>query len=195
MSTRPPLTTGWRPFDRAAGWVDRVTSVMNAIGTVWILALMLLISADVFGRGAFGDPIAGVPEMVALSIMGIVFLQLANTLRAGRLTRSDALLSVLSRRLPRVAAGVDAVFHLAGAALLWVILSSYYPKFERSWQRDEFVGAIGNFTAPTWPINLIVLIGAAAMLITFLVNAACLAARAINGKVEPDRTPGTGADL
>lgn len=181
MSTRAPAPTGWRPFDRVAGWVDHVTSVMNAIGTVWILALMLLISADVVGRGTFGNPIAGVPEMVSLSIMGIVFLQLANTLRAGRLTRSYALLSALGQRLPRLAATIDALFHLAGAVLVWVILSSFYPRFVRSWERDEFVGAIGNFTAPTWPINLIVLIGAAAMLVTFLIGAIGLAIQAIRG--------------
>lgn len=178
---RRSVRTGWRPFDAVAGWVDRATSVMNAIGTAWILALMALISADVVGRGAFGDPINGVPEMVALSIMGIVFLQLANTLRAGRLTRSDALLSALRRRAPRLAAGVDALFNLAGALLVWVILSSFYPRFTRSWQRDEFVGAIGNFTAPTWPINLIVLIGSAAMLITFAITAIDLGVQAIRG--------------
>lgn len=185
MSGQPPTPTGWRPFDRVAGWVDRVTSVMNAVGTAWILALMLLISADVAGRGLFGDPINGVPEMVALSIMGIVFLQLANTLRAGRLTRSDALLSALRRRAPRLATGLDALFHLAGALLVWVILSSFYPRFTRSWQRDEFVGAIGNFTAPTWPINLIILIGAAAMLITFLLTAISLGVQSIRGPAPP----------
>jgi len=184
------MATGWRSFDRIAGWIDRTTSLMNAIGTVWILVLMLLISADVVGRGVFGNPISGVPEMVALSILGIVFLQLANTLRAGRLTRSDALLTVMRRRLPRLGAALDAIFHVIGAVLLWVILSSFYPRFTRSWERDEFVGAVGNFTAPTWPINLIILIGAAAMLITFLLNAISLIIQAISGRIDaPDHQP------
>jgi TRAP-type mannitol/chloroaromatic compound transport system permease small subunit len=175
------LTTGWRPFDWVATQVDRLTSAMNAIGTVWILALMLLINADVIGRGAFGEPIAGVPEMVALSIVGIVFLQLANTLRMGKLTRSDALLVVLRRRLPRLATAIDALFNLTGAVLVWVVVSSFWPKFIRSWEREEFVGAVGNFTAPVWPINLIVVIGATAMMITFLLNAICLGAAAWRG--------------
>ncbi|MEM7445130.1 MAG: TRAP transporter small permease [Pseudomonadota bacterium] len=195
MSERQSQPTGWRPFDRVAGWIDRVTSLMNAIGTVWILALMVLISADVAGRGLFGNPISGVPEMVSLSILGIVFLQLANTLRAGRLTRSDALLSALRRRLPRLGAALDALFHLVGALLVWVVLSSFYPRFVRSWERDEFVGAVGNFTAPTWPINLIILIGAAAMLITFLLNAVSLAAQAISGRVAQSDEAGRGIEL
>ena len=81
----------------------------------------------------FANPINGVPEMVALSILGIVFLQLANTLSVGRLTRSDALLGAVRRRFPRVGDGLDAVFHLAGAALTGAVLWSAWPKFLRSW--------------------------------------------------------------
>jgi len=87
MAPPAPPVCGWRPLDRLATALDRVTGAMNAVGTVWILALMLLISADVIGRAAFAHPIAGVPEMVSLAILGIVFLQLANTLGVGRLKR------------------------------------------------------------------------------------------------------------
>jgi len=181
MPGMPDIATGWRPLDRLVRFVDAITSGMNAIGTAWILALMLLINADVIGRGAFGSPISGVPEMVALSIMGIVFLQLANTLRSGKLTRSDALLDLARARAPRLAQAIDAVFHLLGAVLVWVVLSSFFPRLVRSWERDEFVGAVGNFTAPTWPINAIVVLGAAAMLVTFALKALCLALLAARG--------------
>ena len=90
---------------------------------------------------------------------------------------------------------MDALFHLIGAVLVWVILSSFYPRFVRSWERDEFVGAVGNFTAPTWPINLIILIGAGAMLITFVLNAASLAAQAITGRVAQTSDPARGVEL
>ena len=42
---------------------------------------MVLINSDVIGRNLFNAPILGVPEMTSLSIVGIVFLQLADTLR------------------------------------------------------------------------------------------------------------------
>ena len=51
--------------------------IMNAIGTLWIFMLMLLISADVLGRELLGTPIRGVTEIISLSIVAIVFLQLA----------------------------------------------------------------------------------------------------------------------
>ena len=61
---------------------------------------MLLICADVAMRNLFNAPIAGVAEMVAFSIVGIVFLQLAHTLRTGALTRTDLLLGALEHRAP-----------------------------------------------------------------------------------------------
>ncbi|MGP1395722.1 MAG: TRAP transporter small permease subunit [Inquilinaceae bacterium] len=169
---------GRRPLGAVIGVVDRVTSVMNAAGTVWILALMLLINADVIGRGVLGRPINGVPEMVSLSIVGIVFLQLANTLRVGRLTRSETMLTAIARRWPRIAAVMDALFNLIGAAVMAVMVHAAFPIFLRAWQRGEFVGAVGNFTAPVWPIDLILLVGAAALGVTFLLNAAIAAAAA-----------------
>jgi len=65
---------------------------LNAIGTLWIFLLMVVINTDVFSRLLFNHPIDGVPELIELSIVGIVFLQLCDTVRAGRLTRSDGLL-------------------------------------------------------------------------------------------------------
>src|SRR5690606_14363659 len=88
-----------------------VTGALNAIGTVWIFFLMALISADVIGRGAFDAPILGVPEIVQFSIVGIVFLQLAHTLRHGALTRSDVILRGLLTRVPAIGHALQLVFH------------------------------------------------------------------------------------
>ncbi|MCW1931752.1 hypothetical protein [Pararhodobacter zhoushanensis] len=65
------------------GPVSAITAVLNAVGTVWIVALMLLIVSDIAMRNIANAPIAGVPEMVSFSIVGIVFLQLSHALRAG----------------------------------------------------------------------------------------------------------------
>ena len=71
---------GGRPF-------HRLSSALNVLGSIWILAVMVLINVDVFGRALFNDPVAGVPEMVQLSIVGIVFLQITHTLRMRRFIR------------------------------------------------------------------------------------------------------------
>jgi TRAP-type mannitol/chloroaromatic compound transport system permease small subunit len=139
--------------------LDRLTRAMNALGTIWILGLMVLINADVIGRNLFGAPVSGVPEMISLSIVGIVFLQLADTLHAGRFTRADLLLERLRRQRPALADAFQAFFHGVGAALMLVILWASWEPLVYSVRILEYVGAIGNFQAPVWPIKLITLIG------------------------------------
>ena len=144
---------------------------LNFLATVWILALMLLITADVIGRAFFAHPIAGVPEMVSLSIVGIVFLQLSSTLRANRITRSDMLFTVLKKRAPKFKYFLDSIFSIAGVYITVVIAKASYPKLLKAIDRQEFVGAIGHFTAPTWPIKLIIIVGSIAIAIQFAINA------------------------
>ena len=71
-----------------------IISVMNSIGTAWVFVLLIIINLDIGGRALFNHPIRGVPEIVALSIVACVFLQIAHTLKVGRLTRSDILLNL-----------------------------------------------------------------------------------------------------
>lgn len=139
--------------------LDGITQVLNVIGTILIGGLMLLIGGDVLLRNFFDAPIAGVPEMVALTIVAIVFLQVPQTLRAGRFTRSDALLNSIRAARPGLARAMEIAFDLAAIALLGALLYASWPLFTQSWIRDTFVGAIGDFTAPVWPVKLVICIG------------------------------------
>lgn len=156
---------------QAGPWRTAFGSViegLNAIGTVWIFGLLLLINSDIGARALFKAPIPGVPEIVELSIVGIVFLQIAHTLRVGRLTRADVLFNALVRHWPQLARVLGLAFNLIGAALFAIIFAVSVPYFSESWTKDLFVGAEGGFTAPTWPVKLITLIGCAAMAAQFL---------------------------
>lgn len=187
MASGHELATGLRGFDRLASSLDRVTAFASALGTGLILAIMLLIVADVVGRFLFGRPIAGVPELVAMSILAIVFLQIADTLARGKLTRAEVLLAFLERRAPRAAEALNAVLHAVGALLAGVLVSAFYPLFLRSWGRDEMVGTVGQFLAPIWPVHLVVLIGAALLFAVFAMRAAAHAIRAWRGPPDAAR--------
>lgn len=152
---------------RLLRWLDAVTMAANVAGSLLIFALVVLIGADVTGRNLFGAPVSGVPELVSLSIVAIVFLQAPMALKAGRMTRSDGVLDVLKRRLPRFASGLETLFDILGIAVLAAILYAHWPNLVRSWERSDFVGAIGDFTAPTWPVKLMLLIGAGLLLLQF----------------------------
>jgi len=159
------------PLRRLGAGFDGAIAVLNAIGTAGIFLLMILINADVIRRGLINAPIRGVEEIVSLTIVAIVFLQAGHTLATGRLTRSDAFFDALKRRQPRLAAGLGALFDLTGAALFAVLFWASYPLFTRAWRDDLFIGAQGDFTAPIWPVKLVVLIGCVALTLQFLVFA------------------------
>lgn len=149
----------------------RFEAALAAIGTGWILLLMILICADVAGRAAFNAPILGVPEMVQFSIVGIVFLQLPLTLRAGGLTRSDLLLGAVARARPRVALAIQIVFDLTGAALLAIVAFTTWPLARTAFANKEFFGSTGVVHIPTGPLKAIIILGCATMVLQFLLHA------------------------
>lgn len=151
--------------------LHRLFAAMNALGTLWILALMVLINADVFGRNVLAAPVRGVTEMVSLSIVGIVFLQLADTLRAGRFTRADILLQHLQRTRPVASDALQALFHAIGLLLMLVILVASWKPLAQAVAIREYVGAVGDFQAPVWPVRLITLVGLCTTALCFAVLA------------------------
>ncbi len=148
-----------------------MTVGLNVLGTLLIVAVMVLVNADVIGRGMFDNPISGVPEIVSMSIVAIVFLQIAQTFRKGKLTRTDAVLGFVQRRAPRLRIGLDFLFSLAAIALVWQIFTASAPLFKKSWIRNTYEGTVGDFTAPIWPVKLIILIGCAALLVQLVMFA------------------------
>lgn len=159
-------------YGTALPWqFQRLGKALNALGTLWIIALMVLINTDVLGRNLFSAPVRGVTELVALSIVGIVFLQLADTLYSGRFTRADILLTRLKQTRPVFAARLQALYHLVGAGLMGVILWAAWDPLIEAIRIRQYVGAIGDFTAPVWPVRLIMLIGLCTTLVTFVLMA------------------------
>ena len=91
---------------------ERWVFSLNGIGTLWIFLIMLLINTDVLLRFLFNAPIDGVTEIVEVSIAGIVFLQLADAIRAGRLTRSDGLFNKIKANKPVLGQWMDIFLSL-----------------------------------------------------------------------------------
>ena len=77
----------------------------------------------------------------------------------GRFTRSEAILGSVENHFPRIRAAIELIFCLSALALIAQLLRASYPLFLKSWTRNTFEGTIGNFTAPIWPVKLIIIIG------------------------------------
>jgi len=119
----------------------------NAAGTLMVLALVVVVNYDVVARGMFNAPFHGAVELVQFSMVFIVFLQLPDVTRVNRLTRSDGFLTVAGNKWPRV-----------------------WPEFVEMFETKDYFGVPGVFTAPWWPIKLVIFLSACLCCLLFLLK-------------------------
>lgn len=166
MTDRSNNTSSRRP-----SLFGRLLDALNGIGSLLICAVMALVCTDVIARTAFNSPIPGIAEIVAATIVVIVFLQLGSALRARRFIQSDMFIINLKASHPRVGAVLQSLFELAGAFVFAIIGWATWPVFTRAVEDSEFFGVVGIFTAPTWPIYLVIVIGCAVTTIQYCLHA------------------------
>jgi C4-dicarboxylate transporter DctM subunit len=142
------------PFTSLMRW-------MNGAGVIWVFAIMFMICADIVGRNVFDSPIAFVPEAVALSLVGCVFLQLAFAVHESRLTRAEFMISRVAISNRSLVAGWEVVMGLMAAAIFAFMAVGAWPDFTRALATSEFAGVEGIFKIRVWPIKLIIVVGAA----------------------------------
>lgn len=147
-----------------------LAALMNSLGTFWIFVLLILINIDIVGRTLFNSPVRGVTEIVSMTIVACVYLQLAHAINVGRLTRSDIILGRLERPHPKVKLALEFCYNGVGAVILVILFFYSIPIFTEAWNTGDYVGAQGDFTAPVWPIKLIVVIGCLVASLQCLLN-------------------------
>ncbi len=160
------------------GWLVRAS---NTLASLWILALMLLMLADVSLRFAFNRPLTGVNEILEISIVAMLYLQIAQALRDGRHTQSDAYRLRLQRRNPRAALLLDAVFMVAGLVLMGFIIAATWPRLVEAWQGGFTIGSRGVFIVPEWPLRAVILFGCLLMAVQFATLAVGRVRRFVGG--------------
>jgi tripartite ATP-independent transporter DctM subunit len=155
-------------FRRFSAVFSQFTSLMNSVGTLWVFAIMFFICADIISTQGFNFPLRGVPELVAYSLVGAVYLQLAHSLHVGRFTRAEMFIEPLESKRPIAAAIFNTVFSLAGIFVFVLIANGGYIKFLEAWPDLRF-GVEGEFTIIVWPLRVIILFGAAVVAIKYFI--------------------------
>lgn len=164
----------------------KLTEGMNIVASIWIVLMVILVVGDVFGREAFNNPIIGTKELVQLSIPGIVYLQLANTLREGRHVSSDVLMGVVQRKWPRIAVFFYGIFNLLGVFMMGMIAVLIAPKTWQAYVEDFEKGTQGIFTVDEWPFMALVIFGSGVMAIQYLILAIRDFYAAASGRIQAD---------
>lgn len=142
-----------------------IMAALNMIGAVWVALIMVLITVDVTGRAFFDSPLFGVPEIVKISVVGLVWCMMAHTLKVGAHLRSTIL---LDRMPPRLRKAVEILSCVLGVVMFALIVYSGWNNMIDAWQIGEFEGE-DPVRVPTYPIRSLVIIGAALTSLQFLV--------------------------
>lgn len=149
---------------------DWIVLLSNAVASGWIFILMLLVTLDIILRFVFNSPLSGVTEIVEISIVTILYLQLAHTLKVGRITRSDALYGRILMKSPAFGNILGILFHAAGVGLMIAIIIGGWPKWIQAYEGGHFVGNTGVFTFPEWPQRFVLVIGCGMLGIQFFLS-------------------------
>jgi len=146
---------------------ERIAIFANAAGTLVVLALVAVVNYDVVARGVFNKPFHGAVELVQFSMVLIVFLQLPDVTRVNRLTRSDGFLTIAGARWPKVSAFIDKVINLVACIFMLLVAIAIWPEFVDMLETKDYFGVPGVFTAPWWPIKLVIFLSACLCCILF----------------------------
>ncbi len=165
--------------------VSYLTSLFNVLGALWTFSLMLLISADVALRALFNRPISGVPEIVAFSIVCIVFLQLGRTVEMGRVMRADTFQTSFEKVSPRLNFFISFLAEFGGLVLVAIIIYGVWPRMMADYESGYFIGTPGIFTFPSWPLAAVVIAGAALAGLHFLLRSGLALAQAFRRPAGP----------
>lgn len=179
-SNDAPAPREHRHTPLAAAWVWIVDG-LAAIGTGLICVLMVIICADIVARNALGASLPLVSELGALLLVMIVALQLATTVRADRLARTEIFFLGFRQDYPRAGSLLSAVFNLVGAGVIGGIAWASIRILEKDWAAGEYIGVTGIATLPTWPFRALILTGMAVAAIQFVILTVADLRRAATG--------------
>ncbi len=142
----------------------------NAGGTLMVLGLVFIVNFDVVARGVFNAPFRGTIEVVQFAMVFIVFLQLPDVVRVNRLTRSDGFLLLLTHRNPKLGHIISRVINAVSMALMVLIAITMWPEFLHMLDTKDYFGVPGVFTAPWWPIKLVICLSAVLCTVLFFLK-------------------------
>ena len=134
---------------------DRLTKFLMILGAFWAFFLCFFILADIITR-ALNMPISGTKEIVANSVVMIVFLQIGFAVRSNSMLRADFLVNAMPKPVQKAL----LIFALAlGAALFFFLMKAGIKPAVRSFANWEFDGE-GALRVPVWPTRWMIIFGA-----------------------------------
>ena len=144
--------------------VNTVTRVCSTVAAFWAMALAFLILWDITGRTFFNAPFDGTIEIVANSMVSILFLQLPYTIYRGAHLRTTVIyqnLNELGRRL------IDIFVAVIGVWFFWSVAIGGWEDMLIGWEVDERE-VEGSIRVPIYPVRSLIIVFAVVSLLVYL---------------------------
>lgn len=129
----------------------RGVGFLNALAAFWAFALAFIILADVVGR-LVGLPIQGTVEIIANSIVAIVFLQFPLAIERGSFLRATLIYDQAPERIRIL---IDLVSFALGASLFIAMAWGGWDDMITGFRIGEFEGE-GALRVPVYPARAII---------------------------------------
>lgn len=133
-------------------WVSRVLLLISAC---WILLIGIFIVIDVCGRNFFSAPLMGTPEIVAMSLVSVAFMQITYAILSGSMLRVTMIEDAVPERARVLFARSQAVL---GALVFGALAIGCWELLVDSWQSGEYTGE-GSFPVSLVPARVLVFVG------------------------------------
>ena len=146
---------------------DRLSKYLMIAAAAWAFGLAFLVMANIIGRTYFDFPIYGTAEIVAASIVIVVFLQAGYAIRSRSMLKADFLVEHLPAKVQRA---LLAIGYLLGAAFFLMIITGGWEESIASYVEGEYEGE-GALRVPSWPARWTVIVGSGLAMINYLVMA------------------------
>lgn len=130
--------------------IDKLATLLNVIAAAWIMMMAWLVLIDVIAL-AMSRPIEGTREIIANSVIVILFAQIPLAVRHGGMIRTTILYDNAG---PKLQATIDGLAYILGIIFFVAIAYGGWENMVLGYFRQEFEN-IGKGTIPLWPFRYI----------------------------------------
>ena len=142
---------------------DRITKTLMILAAFWAFVLCFITLADIIAR-ALDYPLYGTKEIVANSVVIIIFLQIGFAVRSRSMLGADFLVNLFG---PNARRYLTVFSFLLGALFFAILFKGAIGPALRSFANGEFDGE-GALRVPVWPARFTILIGSGLAVINYL---------------------------
>lgn len=164
-----------------SAWLGRLALWLLLLGTVGMIAAMLVGVADVVGTEFLGRPVLGTLEFTESTMVLVVFGALAYAQERRAHIRVELLYSYAG---PRGKSFMEAVTHIVAFIFFALVAWQGYVELLYSWEIKE--STMGSVRFPLYPARVLLLLGVALLLLRLAIDIAQDIGRLRRGEPPPE---------